>query len=116
MLYEVITWYGASNGVLSTTFRNADGTFAYDQIYDLNATSENGSLMAMSKSVNYHNWYGLVSTFNTNIASKFDVYGGIDLRYYKGIHTKELNDLYGGDYYIDRYRQNVSSINRNNFV
>jgi len=104
-------WYGASNGVLSTTFRNADGTFAYDQIYDLNATSENGSLMAMSKSVNYHNWYGLVSTFNTNIASKFDVYGGIDLRYYKGIHTKELNDLYGGDYYIDRYRQNVSSIN-----
>lgn len=104
-------WYGANNGVLNDKFRNIDGTFAYDQIYDLNASSENGSLMAMSKSVNSHNWVGLVSTYTTNIARKFDVYGGIDMRYYKGIHTKELNDLYGGEFYVDRYRQNVSSTN-----
>ena len=35
-------WYGTSNGVLNTTFRNADGTFAYDKIQDLNEQSENG--------------------------------------------------------------------------
>lgn len=44
-------------------FRNADGTFAYVTIYELNASSENGSLMTMSNSVNRHNWYGLMSTY-----------------------------------------------------
>ena len=42
------------------TFRKADGTFAYDEIYALNEASENGSVMAMSKSKNFHNWYGLL--------------------------------------------------------
>ena len=107
-------WYGASNGVLNTTFRNTDGTFAYDQIYELNEESDAGSIMAMSKSINYHNWVGLVSTLTTKVGQHLDVYGGIDMRYYKGIHTKELNDLYGGDYYIDRYRRNVSSVNNVN--
>lgn len=100
-------WYGSSNGVLNNTFRNTDGTFAYDQIYDLNAGSSEGSLMAMSKSKNYHNWVGLLSTYTTHIAEYIDLYGGVDLRYYKGIHTNELIDLYGGDYYIDRYRATV---------
>jgi outer membrane cobalamin receptor len=105
------SWYGASSGVLNTTFRNTDGTFAYDQIYELNATSDAGSLMAMSKSLNKHDWYGLLSTYTTKIGADFDLYAGVDFRYYKGTHTNELVDLYGGDYYIDRYRQNVSESN-----
>jgi outer membrane cobalamin receptor len=104
-------WYGANNGVLNTTFRNADGTFAYDQIYDLNAASESGSQMAMTKSLNHHNWYGLISTLTTSFAQFFDVYAGVDFRYYKGKHTNELLDLYGGEYYIDRYRRNVKRAN-----
>jgi outer membrane cobalamin receptor len=105
------SWYGSSNGVLSTTYRNNDGTFAYDQIYELNATSDAGSLMAMSKSLNKHDWYGLLSTYTTKIGADIDLYGGVDFRYYKGTHTNELVDLYGGDYYTDRYRQNVSESN-----
>ena len=37
----------------------------------------------------------------------FDVYGGIDLRYYKGKHYNEIVDLYGGKYFIDDSRMNV---------
>lgn len=80
-------WYGSYKGTLNTYFRNADGTFAYDQIYDLNGGSENGSLMAMSKSINEHNWYGLLSTYTTKFGKYIDFYGGIDYRYYKGTHT-----------------------------
>jgi outer membrane cobalamin receptor len=104
-------WYGANNGVINDKYRNVDGSFAYDQIYTLNAASESGSVMAMSKSLNYHNWYGLLSTYSTKIGDEIDVYGGVDLRYYKGKHTNELNDLYGGAYYIDRYRTNVKTAN-----
>lgn len=41
-------WYAASKGTLSSKFRNADGTFAYDQMEELNEQSANGSLYAMS--------------------------------------------------------------------
>ncbi|MDR2036842.1 MAG: TonB-dependent receptor [Bacteroidales bacterium] len=94
-------WYGASYGTLNTELRHPDGTFAYDEIYEINAASTDGALMAMSKSVNSHNWYGLLSTYSTKIGKNFDFYGGIDFRYYKGIHTNELIDLYGADYFLD---------------
>lgn len=105
-------WYGTSNGVLNTTFRNADGTFAYDKIYELNMASDHGSEMIMSKSKNFHNWIGLISTYTTSLSQNIDVYGGVDFRYYQGIHTNEIVDLYGGDYYIDlRNRPNVKPEN-----
>ncbi len=101
-------WYGSSYGALSTQLRNPDGTFAYDEIYGINAASTTGSLMAMSNSVNDHNWYGILSTYSTKIGKNIDFYGGIDFRYYKGIHTNELTDLYGADYFIDSFsRRNV---------
>lgn len=104
-------WYGSSNGVLNMKFRNEDGTFAYEDIYALNAESEVGSVMAMSKSINEHNWYGLLSTYTTKIKD-FDIYAGLDLRYYKGTHTNELIDLYGGNYFVDSSsRKNISAAN-----
>ena len=101
-------WYGASDGIVNTTFRHADGTFAYDEIYALNQASENGSVMAMSKSYNKHTWIGLLSTYTTKFGEYVDFYGGIDFRYYKGVHTNELCDLYGGEYFVDSSsRENV---------
>ena len=58
--------------------------------------------MAMSKSKNYHNWYGLLSTYTTKFGENFDFYGGVDFRYYKGVHLMScLNLVYGGEYYTD---------------
>ncbi len=95
-------WYGTtSRGILNTDYRNLDGTFAYDKFYEMNAESDHGSLVAMSKSINQHRWYGVLSTYTTKLNENWDIYGGIDFRYYKGIHTNELSDLYGGDYFID---------------
>lgn len=104
-------WYGSYKGNLNTYFRNSDGTFAYDQIYDMNEASDNGSMMAMSKSINEHNWYGLLSTYTTKFGDYIDFYGGIDFRYYKGTHTNELSDLYGGKYFLDESREKVKAVN-----
>lgn len=104
-------WYGSNNGILSTQFRHADGTFAYDQIQEMNEKSESGSKMVMSMSKNLHKWYGLVSTYTKEVNKRFNLYGGIDLRYYIGTHTNEITDLYNGAYYIDRYRKNVKAEN-----
>lgn len=107
------SWYGASNGVLNTLFRKSDGTFAYDEIQEMNEASTTGSNMVMTKSINSHEWYGLVSTYrNEIIPHKLTVTGGIDFRYYIGHHTNEIVDLYGGDYYMDdSSREDVSAAN-----
>ena len=104
-------WYGSSNGILNTTFRNADGTFAYDQIQEMNEQSQSGSQMVMSVSKNQHKWYGLLSTYSRELNDQINFYAGIDGRYYIGTHTNEIIDLYNGEYYIDRYRANVKAAN-----
>lgn len=94
-------WYGASNGLVNNDFRESDGTFSYDQVEALNEASTTGSKMIMGKSMNNHMWYGLLSTYTTKFGENFDFYGGIDLRYYKGLHQNIIVDLFGGDYFVD---------------
>lgn len=101
-------WYGTYGGKPTTgDLRAADGTFNYTAIYDMNAASTTGANMVMAMSRNEHNWYGLISTYTTKLGQYFDIYGGIDLRYYKGKHYNEIVDMYGGAYFIDNSRMNV---------
>ena len=104
-------WYGATNGLVNNTYRNADGTFAYDQVQDLNEQSTTGSKMIMAKSMNNHMWYGLLSTYTTQFGEYFDFYGGIDLRYYKGLHQNIITDLYNGAYFVDPNRSDIKADN-----
>lgn len=109
--YSYSSWRGAYKGTLYDTFRNADGTFDYAAIEEINANSEYGSALIMSKSKNFHNWYGLLSTYTTKFGENIDFYGGIDFRYYKGTHTNEITDLFGGSYYMDTERADVLAEN-----
>jgi len=95
-------WYGATDGVPNEIFRNDDGTFDYAAIYALNKDNINGSQYVMSKSVNAHKWYGLLSTYTKQVDKSLELSGGVDLRYYKGTHTNVITDLYGGDFFIDK--------------
>ena len=95
------SWYGASNGVLNTLFRRADGTFDYAAIQEMNMASTTGSNMIMSKSNNSHNWYGLVSTYKNELKHNLNLTAGIDMRYYVGFHNNKIVDLYDGEYFMD---------------
>lgn len=105
-------WYGATGGMVNNDFRRTDGTFDYDAVEALNGRSANGSKMVMSKMMNNHMWYGLLSTYTTKFGENFDFYAGIDFRYYKGLHQDILTDLFGGDYFVDSY--NRSKVNAEN--
>lgn len=105
-------WYGATEGVPNTTFRTADGAFDYSALYALNTdpTNINGSKYVMSKSVNAHKWFGLLSTYTKQVNKNLEVSGGVDLRYYRGTHTNVITDLYGGKFFIDNTaRSNYSN-------
>ena len=102
-------WYGASNGYVNNTFRRPDGTFDYDAIDALNAASTTGSKMIIGKQMNNHEWYGLLSTYTTKFGEYFDFYGGIDFRYYKGLHQNIITDLFSGQYFVDSYNRSIVS-------
>jgi len=55
----------------------------------------------MRNAVNNHFWLGLLSTFDYKINDAFSLSGGIDLRTYKGEHYREVDDLLGGNYFLD---------------
>ncbi|MBQ7192301.1 MAG: carboxypeptidase-like regulatory domain-containing protein [Paludibacteraceae bacterium] len=109
---------GAYNGVLTTTFRRADGTFDYGAVEDLNAASATGSQLIIAENRNSHNWVGLVSTYNNKFLDMLDMTVGVDVRYYQGLHTAVISDLLNGEYFIDATRANSvkaeNNANRNN--
>jgi len=72
-----------------------------DRMVDENiANGAGGSETILRSSRNDHFWTGIL----TNARYTQDwltVTGGVDLRYYKGIHFREVIDLMGGEYYLD---------------
>ncbi|WP_031426676.1 TonB-dependent receptor [Flavimarina sp. Hel_I_48] len=66
-----------------------------DHIYG----AQNG--ISQRSSVNSHNWFGLISNFETMIGERLTLDFGIDLRQYTGFHYRRLVDLMGADVYVD---------------
>lgn len=105
-------WYGANNGVLTDTWRCADGTFDYAGIEAMNEASTTGSNMVMSRQINNHTWVGLVSTYKNEIIPNLNLLVGLDVRYYEGLHQTKISDLFNGQYFIDdSSRQSVLPAN-----
>lgn len=90
----------------SNTKLTPEGLIDFDAVIQENAAAPTESNVVMSMARNEHDWYGVLSTFNTKYAN-VNITAGFDGRYYKGYHYKEITDLLGGKYFLDN-----SDINR----
>lgn len=63
----------------------------------INDSRDNG--LTRRASVNSHNWFGLLSNFNTKLSETLSLDFGIDLRSYKGIHYRRIDNLLGANGY-----------------
>jgi iron complex outermembrane recepter protein len=88
-----------------------DGHLDFDAVMAENALSETGSKAIIANAVNQHDWYGMLSTLTKDI-SNIQLTGGLDLRYYRGYHRQEIEDLLGGEYFLDVTASGISR-NRN---
>jgi iron complex outermembrane receptor protein len=52
----------------------------------------------LQSSINNHKWYGLLSTFKSEINKQLELSGGIDVRYYTVDRYQIVYDLLGADY------------------
>lgn len=65
-----------------------------------------GSDMVIANAVNNHNWFGALSVLNYKIDPRWKLMAGADLRYYDGYHYREIDNLLGGDFFIDKRDKN----------
>lgn len=74
----------------------------FDKIIEENeANGIGGSTDIISASRNSHEWYGILSTYKSNVNDKLVISGGLDARYYVGSHWYEVDDLLGGQFFLD---------------
>ncbi len=69
-------------------------------------TTSSGDGFIRRASMNSHNWYGALSTLTHDLNSKLTLTAGLDLRYYKGIHYRRLENLLGNQFYLSRADDN----------
>lgn len=74
----------------------------FDRIVAENiANGAAGSTDIISASRNSHEWYGILSTYKNTVSDKLTISGGLDARYYVGHHWYEVEDLLGGQFFLD---------------
>lgn len=97
------------NGRIRTADPDGDGPL-YGQI-DYEATTAQNEMIGIGgdysaplgagyirrSSVNNHQWYGLVSNFSTELNEQLNLSAGVDFRFYKGDHFRQVADFYGLD-------------------
>ena len=88
-----------------------DGNLNGQIVYEANINRTSGlSKTIINQSFNNHYWIGGLSTFEYKPYNFLTISGGIDGRYYQGIHYRQIYDLFGGDFYQDL---TVTNFNRN---
>jgi hypothetical protein len=82
------------------TLQTPDGLLDFDEAAARNAASLKGSQAFIGMTINQHKWYGILSTLSKELGN-INLTGGFDGRYYIGEHYKEIDDLLGGNYFIE---------------
>jgi hypothetical protein len=101
---------GTNRDLFGVRLGGSDQPVDLDNIVSINrANGALGSEAILRASRNDHEWFGVLSTFKTELADGLDLIAGVDWRSYTGKHFREVTDLLGGQYYLDD--ENVNNPN-----
>ena len=106
---DIIRWNTGTSGItdMPASGHHQDATYGY-------VATENTGLIKRA-SMNEHNWLGLLSTANIKLNEKMDLITGIDVRQYRGLHYRRVDDLMGNDFWLESRNINlqVDSVDAN---
>lgn len=96
-------YYGSFPGTTEDGYRDYEGTIITNSLNNDPNYSGMGtrSVRILRNSVNNHFWVGYLGTADFNINKNWRLQFGIDYRYYKGEHYREVRSLLGGDFFVD---------------
>ncbi|WP_456463584.1 TonB-dependent receptor [Lutibacter sp.] len=98
---------GSNRELFKVRIGGFDQPIDLDNIVEINrANGALGSEAFLRASRNDHSWYGVLSTFKTELTDNLSFIGGVDIRTYTGKHFREVTDLLGGEYAFDNSNVN----------
>lgn len=93
---------GSNRSLFNQRIGGFDQPVDLDNIVNINkANGALGSEAILRASRNDHEWYGVLSTFKTDLSDNLKLIAGLDWRTYTGKHFREVTDLLGGEYFLD---------------
>lgn len=95
---------GTNRDLFNVRLGGSDQPVDIDNIIEINRANGSqglGSEAFLRASRNDHSWYGVLSTFKTDLSDNLAFVAGVDLRTYTGKHFREVTDLLGGSYAFD---------------
>lgn len=100
-------WIEAYRGRLNAIAkRTPGGLIDWESVFAANAAEgDKGSKVILANSVNNHQWYGVLSTYRNRLDENFTLTAGLDGRFYRGDHYKQVSDLLGGKNYQNQMLQ-----------
>jgi len=111
------TGNGGGTGGRGNRIRTDEGYIDYDAIYAYNnSTSGAGGNYAAEggyitrASMNMHNWFGLVSNYETELSDNISFNVGADLRTYYGEHFRIVENFHG----LTSWQENIRLRDQNN--
>jgi iron complex outermembrane receptor protein len=111
------TGTGGGTGAATTiTNRTTDGLLDFNTVQAKNISQGVlGSSNIIKSSNNDHVWYGILSSLKVKI-NNLTVTSGIDARGYVGQHYQVVNNLLGGQFFIDKATKTNGDVNSPNAV
>ena len=97
---SLVTYSYTTGEAYDNTLLTPGGLIDWDAAEEINAAGLNGSEVIIANGINEHDWYGILSTLNTEYAG-VELTAGIDGRWYRGYHAYQIDDLLGGEYYLN---------------
>jgi len=97
--FDDIVAYNQGQIGVSAFDSDLSGEKEIDPVHGAFATSSNNGFIRRA-SMNYHSWYGVLSTLNTDLNENLSFVGGVDARYYIGEHFRRVENLLGNDAYL----------------
>ncbi len=99
---------------ITTYARTSEGLINFDQIFTENeavpvtATTPSLNTLVQVSSINSHNWYGAISSFNHKINRNLNFTIGVDGRYYYGYHYQLISNMLGAKGFKDNTNKNIT--------
>lgn len=104
---------GDNRSLFNVRIGGDDQPVDLDNIVNINRNNGEvglGSEAYLRASRNDHEWYGVLSTYKTDLTDNLVLLAGIDVRSYTGKHFSEVTDLLGGSYALEN--SDVNNPNR----
>lgn len=94
---------GGGTGNLGSNVLNSSGQIDFDSLSRKNLASVDGSSKYIVRaSANNHQWFGIVSNYNTRLTDNLSFNIGLDLRNYTGDHFRQVVNLIDAQHYLDK--------------